>query len=248
MHNRPLLQNISWNKVLLIAVLFILQISILFALPTGPTITLVTNSTRSPTSAALVNTTGGSITTMVLNVTAQNLKWKAYIGNVSGSLVLDDADGYSIFDWSLSEVVGEVYVTRNSSAVSWENVGCANETHLENENIALNHTSNGDDNISKTFNETTHGSFYVGTVEVPANNCFALHTFVNNQSQTTSFEEVVLYDGTTLDDGGLVYATPLEQNAQGYNTQNFDFQMIVPEVALSSWDSSTGYYFYVELI
>ena len=42
----------------------------------------------------------------------------------------------------------------------------------------------------------------------------------------------------------------IEQNADGYRGQlgeTYDFQMIVPEVGLDSWTSSTAYYFYVEL-
>ena len=217
------------------------------AVPVGPTITEIRNETGSAKESTLINTTGGSITTMELNVTAQNLKWKAFVGNVTGNLVLSDASNYSIYDWSLSRIVGEVYATRSSSTISWSSINCSNLTHMTNEEIALNHTSNPDDNISATFNVKDHTPFYIGTVEISSNSCYSIHTNVNNQSQDSSFEEIILYDGTDHQNGDIVYATNLEQDAAGYNNNPFDFQMIVPEVGLATWDSSTAYYFYVEL-
>jgi len=218
-----------------------------YAVPVGPTITEIKNETGSIRGSTLINTTGGSITTIELDVTAQNLKWKAFVGNVTGSLVLSDASNYSIYDWSLSTVVGEVYATRASSTILWSNIQCSNLTHIANEEIALNHTSNPDDNISSTFSVKDHNPFYIGTVEITSNSCYSIHTNVNNQSQSSKFEEIILYDGTDHQNGNIVYATNLEQDAAGYNTNQFDFQMIVPEVGLATWESSTAYYFYVEL-
>jgi hypothetical protein len=70
---------------------------------------------------------------------------------------------------------------------------------------------------------------------------------VNNESQDSDFEEIILYDGTDHLNGDIVYATILEQNLAGYNNNQFDFQMIVPENGAPTWTSSTPYYFYVEL-
>ena len=118
-----------------------------FAVPSGPNVTAIRNETAAPQSAALINTSGGSITTMVLNATTQNLRWKAYVGNVTGTLTLDDAAGYSIFDWSITTALtGEVYATRSSSTPNWANIGCATPTNITNEEKAINHTSNPNDN------------------------------------------------------------------------------------------------------
>jgi hypothetical protein len=216
------------------------------AIPSGPTITVVSNETKQPASATLLNTTGGSITIMVLNATTQNLRWKAYVGNVSGTLTLDDADDNTLFDWSLTHVIGEVYATRQSGIINWSGINCSNETHITAEEKALNHTSQ-DDNITKTFDESTHQGFYIGTREILQNTCAAVHTYVNSSSQTSNFEEVVLYDGTNETNGKVVYATPLEQDQYGFDNNLYDFQMILPEVGLATWTSSTAYYFYVEL-
>ncbi|MBW2974267.1 hypothetical protein KY366_00985 [Candidatus Woesearchaeota archaeon] len=214
------------------------------AVPSGPSVNTIKNETATPASAALVNTSGGSITTMVLNSTTQNLRWKAYVGNVTGTLVLDDASGYSVFDWSVATLVGEVYATRSSSTVTWSDIACATPSDITDEEIALDHTSNPNDNISTTFSTQDHNSFYVGSEEITEDSCYSVHTYVDDSSQSTDFEEVLLYDQSYM-----VYATIIENDVMGYRPdQTYDFQMILPEVGLSSWTSSTPYYFYVELI
>ena len=79
------------NLVLLSFMILIVSSLFAYAEPSGPTITFIANETKDPAAATLINTTGGSITTMALNATSQNLRWKAYVGNVTGTLTLDDA-------------------------------------------------------------------------------------------------------------------------------------------------------------
>lgn len=218
------------------------------AAPSGVTIIPLKNETATPSAASFINTSGGSITTINLNGTTQNLRWKAFVGNVSGSLTLDDASNNTVYSWNLVTVSGEVYATRASRLINWTGINCSNLTHLEGENFALNHT-NPDDNISATFSVKDHSRFYIGTSEITDDSCFSVHTYVNGTAQQTpsNFEETVLYDGTNLTDGTIVYSSLLEQDAYGYNNQTYDFQMILPERGLATWKSSTAYYFYIEL-
>jgi hypothetical protein len=233
-------------KLLLVTIILLIGIKLINAEPSGPTITFISNETKNPAAATLINTSGGSITTVILNATTQNPRWKAYVGNVTGTLTLDDANDNTLFDWTLTAVIGEVYATRFSGTINWTGINCSNSTHISNEEIALNHT-NKDDNITATFDETTHEGFFAGTREILADTCPSVHTYVNSTSQTTDFEEIVLYDGTNETNGNIVYATPLEQDMYGFDNQTYDFQMIVPEVGLATWTSSTAYYFYIEL-
>ena len=241
-----MLKHIKFNIVLAILTILLAGTIFVYAVPSGPTITLISNETKQPSAARLINTTGGSITTMALNATTQNPRWKAYVGNVTGRLTLDDANDNTIFDWTLTNVIGEIYATRASISINWSGTNCSNSTHISNENLALNHT-NKDDNITKTFNAQSHNGFYVGTREILANTCFSVRTYVNSTSQSSKFEEVLLYDGTNSSNGNMVYATPLEQDVYGFDNNTYDFQMIVPENGLPTWASSTAYYFYVEL-
>lgn len=239
------------NNMISFVSVFLIMLSLFssysYATPYGPTITFIANETKQPTSATMINTSGGTITTVVLNTTTQNLRWKAYVGNITGRLTLDDASDNTLYDWSLTEVPGEIYAARSSDPINWSGINCSNSTHIELEEIALNHT-NKDDNISSTFDVKDHREFYVGSRQILQDTCYSVHTYVNSTSQQSLFEEVVLYDGTNSTNGNVVYATPFEQDAYGFDNSTYDFQMIVPEVGLASWTSSTAYYFYVELI
>ena len=246
-------------------VIFLLSLKLAIASFVGPTATYVKNETRATlTNASLNESTGGAyIYTYVFDAVEQNQRWKAYVGNVTGTLTLDDANSYSIYDWDLGTINGRVYATRSSATVSWTSVNCSwgftgnftNMTVLQSEDTSLQHTRK--DNITNTFdNQRNHSAFSVGDNAIPADSCYSIFTFVNNTRQTTTtyFPEVVLYDGTNETNGKVIYAAIVENDKRGYNGNDpvdnatYDFQMIVPEVGTDSWSSSTPYYFYVELI
>ena len=116
----------------------------------------------------------------------------------------------------------------------------------------MNHT-NSDDNITRTFNATynnvtnetesgSHPAFWAGPVYIYTNTCPVLNTYQNNASQTSQFYEMALYDTSNM-----VYSTILEPDETGYNGNSFDFQMIVPEIGLPSFNDSTAYYIYIEI-
>ena len=212
--------------------------------PTGTTITY--NSTDYGSTSLPANRTdpGGSITTMVLNAVQQNTKWKAYIGNITGALTLDDSLGNTIFDWTLtaSEITGEVYASR-ASAITWASIGCVTTGIISSEQTALGFTANSVDNLTNTFNETTHQAMITAGITIPANTCRSTATYVNSTRQAQGsayFQQLLLTDTSNM-----VYATFINQDLIGYdNSTSVDFQMILaddPTVA------STTYYFYAEI-
>jgi hypothetical protein len=196
-------------------------------------------------------TAGGYIFTINLASEQSNTRWKAYVGNVTGTLVLADSDGYSVYDWSITtSFTGEVYATRNAELVSWSDIGCANITHIYNEEIAMNHTSNPNDNISTTFSGQDNDEFEVGTTTIGAGDCWTTNLYVNSSAPTDdAFEQVLLYDGTDASNGDIVYTSIIEDSHDGYreDTGKYDFEMILPEKGYSTWTGATAYYFYVEL-
>jgi len=216
------------------------------ATPEGPTITLIRNQTSVARNGSIANISGAYIGSIRLNATQQNTKWKAYVGNVTGKMTLDDAAGQTIYDWPVSNPSGIVHATRKSTAVSWSNIQCANLTHIENENRAINQTSDSD-NITSTFPTKVHAPLSVGLTSFGINSCYSTHAYVNSTAQSTTFDEVALYDGTDASNGNIVYATRIENSAWGFNNQSYSFQMLIPEIGLPTWASSTAYYFYVEL-
>jgi hypothetical protein len=223
--------------------LAILLLSASYADPNGVTVISSNSENATPQSAATITTSGGSFTTLLLNATTQTPRWKAYVGNVSGRFTLQDARNFTIYDWNLTSVAGEIYASRNTS-VTWSAIRCANTTILGTEQTQLNITTTKEDSLNRTFNTTVHRSFYVGTTLITNSTCRAIATYVNNSRQASSesatFQEILLDDTQRL-----VYTTLLENRAQGYNNYNFDFQLIVAESEYATTPSP--YYFWAEL-
>jgi hypothetical protein len=212
--------------------------------PTGLNITYNRTLNYTPQPAASLTTVGGSFTVLSLNVTSQSLRWKAYVGNISGLLTLDDGSGATIYDWHLSQVQGEIYATRNVS-FDFSTVVCANSSTISQEEAYLNHTTGDPDSINGTFNTTVHKGFYVGVSLISHSTCPAISTYVNDTRQSggenARFQEVLLAD----DAEHVVFAALLESDRSGYDNQLYDFQMIVPENNLRP--APTPYYFYAEI-
>ncbi|MCK4997006.1 hypothetical protein KAS08_01765 [Candidatus Pacearchaeota archaeon] len=223
--------------VILITLVYIFAFAFLVrADPTGPdSIVRGTNETWSgSTSGEMVNISGGYIAKMNITSTQQNSRWKAFLGNVVGKFTLNDGSGATIYDWSSASVAGEVLASRNSTSIDWSSIGCASTANMEAENTALGHF--GSDNITATFNKTGGNYQIAGQA---ANNCPATNPYVNNNTQDTAFQEIVLSVG-----GDIVYAANINATATGYDGNTYDFQMIVPEGTAAG---NTPYYLYVEL-
>jgi hypothetical protein len=214
------------------------------AVPQGPTIIYNRTDNVTPRPAAQITTAGGSFTTLLLNATTQTPRWKAYVGNVTGKLVLDDSNQKSIFDWRLASVTGEVYATRGS--VDWSTIACANDATVLSEDSVMNMSVVNPDTINQTFSNRVHRSFYVGSVLIHNSTCPSIATYINDTAQASSenalFQEILLQDSTDR----LVYSTLVNQNSSGYNNQRYDFQMIVAENEYQT--TPTAYYMYAELI
>ncbi|HJX06091.1 MAG TPA: hypothetical protein VJ461_05240 [Candidatus Nanoarchaeia archaeon] len=223
-----------------------------YADPSGAIVTNLSTETYSvsPTSRTDL---GGTITTVDLSTTMQDTAWKAYVGNITGTLVLKNSDGWSIFEWWLnsSSFTGNVFVSRNGS-VSWDDIMCANNTIIGSEQNFLGMDSTDSDNINKTFNWTAHKSMTISGVGTITNGtCPSAATYINGTYQTinqdtTKFQEILLYDKANL-----VYATFIDQNSWGYdnnasvNSSIYDFQLIVAEN--NTAQTGTTYYFYADI-
>jgi hypothetical protein len=230
------------------ALLVLIGLIIVFAInsnaqPSG--VTIVSNTTETPTiaPASSLTTAGGSFTTLILNGTFQNPRWKAYVGNITGILTLDNPSGNTIYDWNLTLINGEVYMSRNQT-ITWSSITCASQARIASEQTYLNHPYSNVDNINNTFNRTIHKGFYVSTALVANSTCRSIATYVNDTKQAdtenAAFQEILLTDATNI-----VYATLLENNRAGFDLGQYDFQMIVPEDDTKA--SPTTYYFYAEI-
>ena len=214
-----------------------------FAVPQGATITFNQTENATVKPADSHTAAGGSFTTLILNVTSQTSKWKAYVGNVTGKLTLDNSANQTIYDWTLTTTQGEVYVSRNDS-LNFSSLACANDGNISSEENFLNINSSSDDSITNTFDQTVHKSFVIGgTGTISNSSCYAIATYVNDTSQpadeNATFQEILLSDGRNL-----VFVAILEDDEQGFDLSSYDFQLISPD---DPGLTSTTYYFYAEL-
>jgi hypothetical protein len=232
---------LGWSIIFALALL--ISAGAILSAPAGVQFTYNQTLNFTPRPAATLTTAGGSFTTMNLNISGQTPRWKAYVGNVTGVVTLDDASGKSIYDWTPSIITGEIYATRNASP-TWTSIACADNDSVSAENTALNITATKPDAINATFTNQTHRGFYVGTISIPANNCLAIATYVNDTRSTLTeespFQEILLSDASSL-----VYATLIENNKYGFNNMVYDFQMILPNDEFST--APTTYYFFAEI-
>jgi hypothetical protein len=225
----------------LVFALLIYLLPLVISTPTGPTsINVTANETKGTTTGLMVNISGGRIATLNVTATVQNPHWKAFVGDINGKFTLDDGSSSTIYDWTLANVNGEVYATRTSGSVTWGSIVCANSTHIDSEDSSLEHM--GTDNISSTFDGNNSQTYLIAGITIIPNQCRATNTYVNNLTQATEFEEILIYDGTNM-----IFTTGIEPNEQGFDGNNYDFQMIVPENANSTWAGVTAYYVYVEI-
>jgi hypothetical protein len=224
-----IIKNIVW--ILLIGMMLFSIFFDVLAIPSGPVITYVSNTTSVNAVPNRSQDAKGTITTVTMVANQQDYKWKAYVGNISGSLALDDVNGKSIYDWAMGSPTGEVYATRYSGSVNWANVSCINQGNVNTEETALGMGLGIIDNINGTFKNITHKSFLVGTKNITADSCKSTATYINDAAQSLS--------------DNLIYTTMIENSHTGYDGQNYNFQMLVAEN--ESATIPLTYYFYVEL-
>ncbi|MFH2020359.1 MAG: hypothetical protein ABIJ34_03030 [archaeon] len=224
-----------------------------YAEPEGATIINTSVTSKNATTATSRQDPKGTITTLQISTVQQDIKWKAYVGNVSGTLVLRDAEDFAIYQWpSGGSPSGEVYMTLNTS-IDWDSIQCANTSDVQALQTAMGHGTGSSDNINNTFGVKTHKTFDAGKSTIAQSSCWTAYTYVNNTAQTPAidalYQEVLLMDK----DFRVVFTTLIDQDANSYRyDQNgtlganitYDFQALVPDFAGAT---IATYYFYVEI-
>jgi len=210
--------------------------------PSGATLTPGASERAQLGSPESLQVQAGNVTELNISGTSITQSWAGFYGDVTGTIVLEDANGNKFYDWTAANPQGEVYAARVSS-ITWSNVRCANSTEIANENTALNMGSSAD-NITNTFNSNTHPQFYVGSVNIAANSCSATNAYVNGAAQSSDFYNVLLSDGT----GNIIYTAILDPDTTGFDGDTHDFELLVGEDGHgAAAGTTTTYYFWVEI-
>jgi len=205
------------------------------AAPTGATLVTGQPQTKGTVAPASNVAQGGNITEMNVSADAQTNVWQGYYGEVSGSIVLDDASGDRLYRFgNVTNTTGEVYASRSSSVNFLTVVGNNNCT------VDEDLTGTGTDRVNNTFRQSNSTPFMVGAVNIGINTACTANTNIVNATQTTFFEENILNDTTN---SVSIYVARLENNRAGFDNRTHDYQMIVPENQSSA---TTTYFFYLE--
>jgi len=157
----------------------------------------------------------------------------------------------------------------------WSNLSCAIYDQLQHENDLFNHNetwdnSSDEDAYINTFETTTFSNpgFYAGEREVTdttmfndsnqgVQQCYGINLNAENADQSSNWTQVVLTDGTgqrETSDGGaptrydIVYAALLENETVGFDSNTYDFQILLPQDGREGAQDNVAFYFYVELI
>lgn len=238
-------QNVrSATLLLLLGAAMLLLAHMVMAAPTGASLTSNTTDYGPTISPTGLTHNRSTITTVVLDALQQDQRWKGYVGNVSGSLTLDNANNDTLYDWSsVTAAVGEVYASR-SSGITFASPVCADAGTIGVEETALNMTGAEVDSITNTFDNTNHTDTNVGATLLSG--CPMVATYENDadpgQDSAANFQEFLMEDATN----NLVYVSILNDNTPtGYDGNTYDFQMIVAESDIQA--TANTYYFWVEL-
>jgi hypothetical protein len=209
------------------------------------------NSNLSLYAPATVNAEAGNLTELTITGVSQTKTWQGYYGNVSGTIILEDAQGNRFYDWGAAEPKGEIYASVNAT-VTWTDVACAdltNSAYITDWNSFYGITDNDYDSLNTTYNLSDHPTFYVGTRTQTG--CPTTYTFVNDARQEGDFPAVLLTSNTN---GTMIFTSVLENKSVGQRTGvpgfdggNYDFQLLVAENGQAGNDAITLYYFWVEL-
>ncbi|MEM2131576.1 MAG: hypothetical protein QXR96_03560, partial [Candidatus Woesearchaeota archaeon] len=187
--------KIAQKLLTYLSVVFILLVAFYYAtaveVPMGAqTVTEGYESTMNNSNylPATQNAYAGNISELTIYGRSQTKHWQGYYGEVSGVIVLDDAQNWTMYDWPNPEPKGEIYATVNLTTPVWNTIQCFNysgtytggNNHTVFWETFFNMTYNDVDGIDETFNITTHPAFDVGEFTITQNTCPSTFTHVND--------------------------------------------------------------------
>ncbi|MGV8150811.1 MAG: hypothetical protein ACP5NV_03735 [Candidatus Woesearchaeota archaeon] len=251
--------------VLLSMVLAIFAVAFVSALPTGPTtdITPIGSERLDTWGPRTVVALAGNITEFNTDTSSITRTWQGYFGNVTGTIVLGDANNNTLYDWSVSNPQGEIYAVRSATVPSWTTTRCSTAAELEAEDLALGVDAVYDeDAVNRTFAVTgtpeaqanfggalSHPTFYVASSEILADSCAVTYLYTAG-APNANFRQVILSDDNTVP---IIYTAFLAHTfnpfaeSTGFDGDTHDFQMIVGEDGHGTDIATSTYYFYLEL-
>ena len=237
----------KYLRIVGIIFVFAFAMSLVAALPTGPSndLTPLSSSRYSASSAKTADAIAGNVTEINLNANAVTQTWQGYFGNITGNILLGDANNNTFYNWALANPQGEIYATRTATVPAWANVRCSNVSEIASEDTTLGANQSTDaDSINNTFVSQVHDSIYVGSVSIGQDSCYSTNLYNASGAQALYFEEILLSDAASH---GVIYTGLIDNDVLGFDNRTHDFQLMVGENGHDGNTATTTYYFYLEL-
>jgi len=169
----------------------------------------------------------GNTTPLYIDGTSSTTIWQGLFGTVSGGIILDDAEGATLYDWDVVDANGEVMATRYLIS-DWSTVSCMNQTEIYEEEYRLGIPNSSTEGINDTYQNITHPAFEVGLKLLSG--CRSTLTD-NSTDDEVVFWNVLLNVNSTV----TVYVGIIDNNVIGFNNTLIDYQLLVPT------NRTTGY-------
>jgi len=149
----------------------------------------------------------------------QTRLWQAFYGNLTGEVALKDSAGTStVYDWgALSFTKAYVFMTRLAS-VDWTTIQGASVAHIEAEDVALEMDDKTEAVNSTKVDGSAWDNVQYGSQDISV-------VFGINMDSGSGWRSPLLYDTTNAE---IIYAVYVNQSGQAFNSQDADYQIIVP--------------------
>jgi len=262
------------QKLLLGMIVALISLStFISALPAGPETITRPYDTRWATWDALNQTAiAGNVSELNFDASTITRTYQGYVGNVTGWIVLGDANNNSLYDWTLASPQGEIYAVRTDVVPDWGSTACASPAHIATEDTRLNVNETIDeDSVNNTFvvggapdqlirfpgvaaDLAYHPQFWVANQSIAAGSCAQATLYNSTYEPSSDFKEVLLEDAST---NYIIYTAIISHtinpfgDSTGFDGRVYDFQMLVGEDGHGIEDGVTAttstYWFYLEL-
>lgn len=163
---------------------------------------------------------GGNVSMLFVNAGQDSSIWQGFFGTISGGFVLENAQGHTMYDWSIVQASGEVMASRKIIS-DWTSINCSNQTEIYEEEYRLNIPNSSVQGINDTFVSTAHPVFDIGYIAL--DNCRSTLTD-NSTAEKVVFWNVIL----NTDENTTVYVSLVDDNTIGFNGTAVDYQLLVP--------------------
>ncbi|PLW80931.1 hypothetical protein C0585_00005 [Candidatus Woesearchaeota archaeon] len=264
-----------------ILLLFLLISSMVaIADPIGPENVTIEKSDQLVTTSWVpynISAIAGNITELVISSWTLTRTWAGFYGNITGTIVLADANNNTMYDWYDADPSGKVYASIDNT-VTWPNIACTTLATLSGQEAEFSGTNETDrdgkypvdapnrtfidpdetyvDVLAESANFSDYPLIYVGSTQINPSECpsTSLHnengSYVDYVKDTQNAgNDPLHFRELVLEDttGSTVYTTILEKDYLGFDGRTHDFELIVPEDGHGTDTDVTYYYFYVEL-